>query len=41
MKNDVSQRNRRETIFHSGKNEERRDETESGKPKEEISPKSD
>ena len=39
----VSQRNRRETIFRSGKpeDEERRDETESGKPREEVSPKSD
>ena len=43
IKNAVSQRNRRETIFRFGKSEdeERRDETESGKPREEISPKSD
>lgn len=41
IKNAVSHRNRRETIFRSVKNEERRDETESGKPREEISPKSD
>ena len=43
IKNVVSQRNRREVIFRSGKseNEERRGETESGRPREEISPKSD
>lgn len=42
IKNAVSQRNRRETIFRSGKSEdeERRDETGSGKPREEVSPKS-
>lgn len=40
MKNAISQRNRSETIFRSGKNEERRDETESGKPRKEITGKS-